>query len=247
MYTKILSYKDLTELSSKVAVYIAALSKDNIKEKGLYTMALSGGKTPGLLYETLTHSTLWWEKIHIFLVDERYVPYSDPLSNFSLVQKTLLSKISIPQHNVHPINTEISPPENAATLYADELKTFFEMRGNYPVFDLILLGIGEDGHTASLFPGRKHSEAENVLVKAVGPAPIDPKVPRITLTLGVINNAANIAFLVSGKNKAAIVKRVVEEKDTTLPAAMVKPHSGNLLFFLDKPASSKLSNTIKIF
>jgi 6-phosphogluconolactonase len=180
----------------------------------------------------------------MFLVDERCVPFSDDDSNYGIIRSLLIEGLNIPEGNIHAIKADGLSPSKAAEAYEAELKDFFSLKGEeVPVFDFIGLGIGADGHTASLFPGSPEAEEPLVPEKnriAVAVRREDIKHPRISLTLTVINNAANVVFIVTGKNKAAIVKRVAEERDQGFPASRVEPLNGTLTFVLDADAASML-------
>ncbi|MCL4476897.1 MAG: 6-phosphogluconolactonase [Nitrospirae bacterium] len=215
----------------------SAISSSAIEKKGYFTAALSGGKTPVGFYEHLsTVRGLPWDKTHIFVVDERFVPPESPDSNYGMLRKTLLSRISLPTKNIHPIATVEPSVIVSAEKYKKELKSLFNSsEGVLPEFDLVLLGVGEDGHTASLFPGTEAlKERERLVVPVMlGTALHD----RITLTLPVINHALNIFFLVSGRRKRAVMRKLRNGHDMTLPAAMVKPEKGTLTFLMDREAA----------
>jgi 6-phosphogluconolactonase len=211
----------------------------SIAERGRFTVALSGGKTPGDFFRRLAvKDDLPWENTHIFQVDERFVSPIDRESNMFLIRETLTKGASIPSENIHPITTEGITPEESAKEYEQELRRFFH-NNTLPRFDLLMLGIGDDGHTASLFPGSSSLHERNRLV-----VPVDAKSPpreRISLTLPVINNARSVVFLTTGKRKAPVMKEILEEKDCSLPAAQVRPVKGSLLFVLDEGAAALLS------
>lgn len=217
------------------------ISEKAIKGKGYFSVALSGGRTPEFLYKKLSNKrTLPWNKTHVFLTDERYVPYEDEENNLHMINNTLLTRVSIPKKNVHPISTSEVTPLESAEKYEEDLISFFRTAETaLPKFDLILLGIGEDGHTASLFP--ETPSLKEIRHFAVTVSPKDKtKKDRITITFPVINMAKNIVFLVTGGNKAKIVKDVIEGKNNLLPAAMVEPEKGKLFFLLDESAGSLL-------
>ncbi len=207
-----------------------------VKERGRFIAALSGGKTPVGFYRHLAGlKGLPWDKTHIFLVDERFVPPSDADSNYRMIRETLLSKIPIAPRNVHPVSTTGLSPEISAEQYEEELKILFGLStAEIPEFDIILLGVGEDGHTASLFPGSELLKEEKRLAASVRLTP--GLHDRITLTLPVLNAARNVFFLVTGKNKTGVLKRLIDEKDRTLPASMVQPVKGSLFLVMDKEA-----------
>ena len=211
-------------------------------ERGRMNVALSGGRTPAGLYGALARAadTGNWRNIHIFLVDERFVPPTDKGSNYRMIRERMLSLVPVPDGNVHPVLTNGLSPDEAAKAYESELNTHFGLRpGELPRFDLITLGLGEDGHTASLFPGSP-AAGEGRLVIPVTPA--DAPHDRITLTLPVINNGRCILFLVLGKGKAGVLKAVLEERDPDLPSSGVKPAEGRLFFLADREAGGLLSS-----
>jgi 6-phosphogluconolactonase len=213
-----------------------------LSERDYAAIGLSGGRTPERLYTLLAQgyaTALPWEKVHLFLVDERFVGRTDEQSNYRMIKETLLSGARIPMANIHDVKTEVQDPSVAAEKYEDELIRFFGLHGNEPPrFDLVLLGIGEDGHTASLFPGSRVLVDRAHLVRAV--MPLKDRTARITITLKVINAARNVVFLVSGRSKAQAIKRLVVERDETLPAGMVRPRAGEALLLCDREAASML-------
>jgi 6-phosphogluconolactonase len=230
------------DISSFIIETWREISQEAIERKGAFSAALSGGKTPVDFYRKLSgvKEMLPWHKTHIFLVDERFVPLEHRDSNYRILKETLLDHIPIPQRNIHPIPTGRSTPQVSAMAYEGDLKKFFRVsKGQFSEFDLLLLGIGEDGHTASLFPGTPVLDDPIHLA-----APVflnETKHHRITLTLPVINNAKHILFLVTGKNKAPVLRKIIEEEDASLPASMVHPNKGKLIFVIDREASSQLS------
>jgi 6-phosphogluconolactonase len=237
---------DLEALSLNAAEIFIDLSRRCIASKEKFIVAVSGGSTPIRLY-TLLGSDMYshqvdWRRLHFFWVDERFVPPSHKDSNYRLLHDYLLSKISIPQENLHPVKTNLPSPQVAASKYEEEIKNSFRLAGgSLPAFDLILLGIGEDGHTASLFPDNEVlKETKHLAVSAIDSKHIHH---RISLTLPVINGAKTVVFLVSGKNKADVAKKVLVEKDHSLPASLVNPEKGNLVFLIDKEAALYLKNT----
>ncbi len=206
-------------------------------KKAFFVAALSGGKTPVGFYRHLSSvEGLEWGRTHLFLVDERFVPPESAESNYGMLRETLLSRIPLPSGNVHPMVTDISSIGASAKRYEEELRLFFELtEDGVPSFDLVLLGVGEDGHTASLFPGTEALREKRRLVIPVklGAALHD----RITLTLPVINSAQNIFFLVSGRRKRVVMRKLRQGHDRTLPAAMVVPERGKLFFLMDEEAA----------
>ncbi len=217
-------------------------SQGAITHQGCFAAALSGGHTPVGLYTEIARigGAVDWKKIHIFLADERLVPHKDSRSNFGMIEKTLLDAVSIPAGNVHPVPVDQRDPLVSARMYEDDIRAFLHTApGDMPRFDLVLLGIGEDGHTASLFPGTSllndTTHAVGAVAEAIG------RTGRVTLTLPAINNASEVVFLVTGKGKAPIVKRVVEQRDSRLPASLVAPAKGRLSFLCDSDAASALA------
>jgi 6-phosphogluconolactonase len=200
-----------------------------------FSLALSGGTTPQRFYRLLAEepyrSRIPWRNVHVFLVDERHVPHDHPDSNYRMIREAMLDHVPIPASNIHPMPTEDSP-DDCATRYESELNEFF---GNAtPQFDVMILGMGPDGHTASLFPGREL--ATNMLVSAVYDSPKPPPT-RLTLTLPVINQSRSVMFLATGTDKAdALSKIFLEGTQSGLPAAMVRPTEGTLLWLADHAA-----------
>jgi 6-phosphogluconolactonase len=218
------------------------ISREGIDRRGCFTVGLSGGRTPIIFYQKLAEwdNKSSWERTQVFLVDERFVSFDDKDSNYKMLKETLLGKIPIPQENIHPIPTGKGSLEDSAREYEKGLVRFFEVsKGQYPTFNLILLGIGEDGHTASLFPGSKALSERRRLTAAV--VLDEMRHDRITVTLPVINHAEHVIFFVRGENKAPVLKKILAGEDPSLPASMVQPRSGNLLFVIDREASSQLS------
>jgi 6-phosphogluconolactonase len=213
-----------------------------MEKKGRFAAALSGGKTPRdffMLLSQIRESQLW-RGTHIFLVDERCVALDSPDSNYGLIRSSLLSRIPLPAQNVHPVPVDPDDSSTSAKKYEEELRYFFRLSpGALPDFDLIHLGMGPDGHTASLFPGSAALEETERL--SVGVLLDGDRHNRITLTFPAINNAENIMMLVTGKEKARVVKQVIEEEDESLPAARVRPR-GRLLYVLDKEAAAELED-----
>ena len=201
------NYEDFRE---KVTQEILILSNEKIETQGKLTIVLSGGSTPRGIYQCMASTSYRnkfnWEKIHFFWGDERWVPPEDQKSNYRMVSEALLTKVKIPSKNIHPIPTKNGDIEGLARLYEESIRDFFKLKkGDFPCFDLILLGIGLDGHTASLFPGNPALLVKDRLAIAVSQRGISEQ--RITLTLPVINYAHMIFFLVSGDEKADIVQK----------------------------------------
>ncbi len=208
-----------------------------IVENGLCNIALSGGNTPGGVFSLLASSPyrdrVDWNKLHVFWGDERMVPPEHNDSNFKMARETLLDHVAIPDDNVHRIRGEIAP-EQAAENYAALLNNHFKT--GLPRFDIILLGLGEDGHTASLFPGTDVVEERERYVVAVFVPKLDSW--RVTLALPVLSAAREIYFLVSGRSKSDIIQRIMSMKEPSkeFPATMVDPDNGELHWMLDSEA-----------
>ena len=220
------------------------LALESIAKNNRFTVALSGGKTPVEFYCKLSGLRDFdlWQKTHIFLTDERYVSFDDPASNFGMIRKNILNYISIPDENIHPVGTYHQDIDLSAKQYENHLNQFFQTEENgLPAFDLILLGVGEDGHVASLFPYDKGVDEVKRLVINVDCEHLDTK--RISLTFPVINNARFLIFLVTGEKKSEIIKKIIEKKkeDIDFPALKVNPVNGEILFLLDSKASRQLS------
>jgi 6-phosphogluconolactonase len=231
MKPEIRCFQHLSDLSRAAAEYICEIAEGAIKERGIFTFVLSGGTTPRLLY---------WQHTHLFWGDERFLPSDHPDSNFSLAFKSLISKVDIPPANINRIPTEIDSAQAAAEGYEKTLRKFFppavgSEEGRYfPSFDLVLLGLGQDGHTASLFPGEAALEERDRWVVAVEGSSASPPVPRITLTLPVINEAKCVLFLASGSNKLKVLQEILNNPHSAIyPAAHVRP-AGKLLWFIDE-------------
>ncbi len=241
--SEILIFKDTGQLSNFVIEKWMELSEKSIKNKGHFTVALSGGETPITLYQNLVHfnDVLPWENTDMFQVDERFVPHKDRESNYHMLNQTLLRHIRLPKKNIHPIPVKENTPQDSAIKYATGLTSYFKLEeGEFPKFNLILLGIGEDGHTASLFPDTPSLKETGLIAVAVLP-PDTSKQERVSLTLPVINNADNIFFLISGRSKAKVVNEILKKRNTSLPAALVRPKEGKLFFLMDKEAGALIS------
>ncbi len=202
------------------------------KQGSPYSLVVAGGSTPKPLYQSLAKEDLDWSTIHIFWGDERYVPPTDPQSNEGMVRQAWLNQVNFPETNIHPMPTSFPTAPEAAESYQGHLEEFFALKPpELPVFDLVLLGMGDDGHTASLFPG---TEALTVTDRWVTVGQKDDQ-PRLTLTYPIINNARQILFLVSGANKNPALKAVhAPTGDSNLyPARLIQ---GNVLWLIDRAA-----------
>ncbi len=218
------------------------LYRQALSRKEFFTLLLSGGRTPEAIYSDLANpaiqSKIDWSRIHLFWGDERFVPSNHPESNYGTVKNLLISKIKIPPSNVHPIQTEGLTPREALEKYQEDLRVFFKIGEDaFPRFDLIFLGVGEDGHTASLFPEIPELSEKRRWVVSTYVEKL--KSQRITLTLPVLNQGENILVLAAGKKKAEVLKKVFKpEGPPFLPIQQIHPVSGKLTFLLDQAAAS---------
>lgn len=235
-------FNSLDELSAGCAKTILETALKYVSEKKLFTIAVSGGTTPIKLFSILAAKPFFyefpWNKTHVFWVDERFVPESAPESNYGTGNETLFSKVPVPSENIHPVKTENIPADTAAVLYEKELKLFFNPKpGTVPSIDLVLLGMGSDGHTASLFPYTPSLDEKIKWVMDVPPpATAKPAVPRITLTYPLINNAKNIFFLVGGDERRKLAETFLNSNIHDFhkyPAAGING-DGNLTWFISR-------------
>jgi 6-phosphogluconolactonase len=246
-------FANLEQLGQAAAAYVAELAAEAITDRGRFTIALSGGSLPQLLGPALAHQATDWSAWHVFWADERCVPLTHPDSNYFLAQQYLFDHASIPPGHIHTPDTSLDPAQTA-TAYQTMLAQLFAVKPPtpqpddplleppappvLPQFDLILLGLGEDGHTASLFPGHALLQETEHWVAPIFDSPKPPP-RRITLTLPVLNNARQVAFITAGAAKAAILPQVFEP-GSTLPAHLVRPTSGHLHWFVDEAAAAQL-------
>jgi 6-phosphogluconolactonase len=238
---------DLCHAAAEEFVRVGRLA---IGAQGRFSVALSGGSTPKNLYSLLAsnYAEFPWSRTFLFFGDERHVPPTDPESNYRMVSESLLSKISIPASNVFRVQAENPDAAAAAADYEAQLRTFFELKpAQFPRFDLILLGMGPDGHTASLFPDSEGLKEQSKLVIANWVEKF--KTHRISFTFPVLNRAAEVIFLASGADKAEMLRQVLEGKapegknTPPFPAQQVQPQDGTLLWMLDDEAASKLTRS----
>jgi len=233
------------DLFQAAADEVIRAATDAVVQRGRFTIALSGGSTPRSMYTLIAanaSASLPWDRMFFFFGDERHVPPDDAESNYRMARETLLSKVAIPPANVFRIPAENPDASAAAEDYEETLRRFFTLApGEFPRFDLILLGIGPDGHTASLFPETAALQEKSRLVVANWVEKMNTS--RITLTLPVLNAARSIAFLVSGIDKAAALHEVLEGNAPAemYPSKLVQPRPGKLIWFVDRAAASQLS------
>jgi len=241
---KIAQFHSLEELIQAAADLFIRVGVEAINTSGRFSVVLSGGNTPQPLYRILAGETadhLDWNKIHFFWGDERPVPPDHQDSNFKQAHHSLLRPLGIKEENIHRIQAELPPPD-AARLYEEEILDWFQ--GNPPAFDLILLGMGSDGHTASLFPKTALVSGDPAQQQRLVAANWVPQLDswRISFTPSLINRGRNVLFLVNGKNKAAPLAKVLEgsRDPVNFPSQLIKPMDGNLYWFLDREAGVDL-------
>jgi len=244
--SKIIIKNDPVHLAKIAADIFTATAGNSISNRGHFVVAVSGGSTPRRMYRMLSEKphglSPSWSKTYIFWVDERCVPERNPASNYGAAKRDFLDKVPIPEAQVYPMPGRLSPEEGAQK-YQKMIIEFFHLADNqFPDFDLIFLGMGADGHTASLFPGQDAlDEMERLIVATKGS---EPNVNRLTMTLPVLNRARKIVFLISGREKAASLKAVFENKKIQLPAQRIQPLNGELIWLLDRESASLLSGDI---
>jgi 6-phosphogluconolactonase len=230
------------EMAESFASDLTGLITESTKKKKLFTLALSGGNTPGLLFSVISDhfsGSAPWERVHFFWGDERCVPPDDPESNYGMARRKLFDKIGVPQGNIHRIKGEEDPGKEAAR-YSGEILENTINRNQLPAFDMIILGLGEDGHTASIFPGQDYLlNSGKVCEVAFHPGTMQK---RITITGKTINNAGHVVFLVTGKNKAGIIDKIINKNPEAgfFPASSISPLNGDLQWYMDKEAGSLL-------
>jgi 6-phosphogluconolactonase len=233
---------DAEDVARAVAARFAELARESVSERGAFSVALAGGTTPRRVYELLAgeefRGRVPWEGVHVFFGDERAVPPDHADSNYRMAHEALLSKVPIPARNVHRMRGEGDAAANAS-LYEDELRGFFG-DAEWPRLDLVMLGMGDDGHTASLFPGTKALEERRAWAVANWVEKLDAW--RVTLTAPAINHARRVFFVVTGAGKAARLAEILKgERDPSrLPSQLVEPSDGALEWFVDRAAAASL-------
>lgn len=251
MSSAVMVLKDSDDLAVHAADLIIQIAQNAIRVRGRAMLALAGGSTPKKTYSVLAEpdrrGRLDWAHAYLFFGDERFVRPDDPSSNFAMVQRTLLEPASVPAGHVFPVPTHLGTAAAAAEAYAATLTRAFGIGGSCdpPQFDLILLGLGDDGHTASLFPGAASLRVTDRWAVASPPGTLPPPVERVTLTFPVLNAAREILFLVSGQNKAEVLHDVLESQPRReeRPAACVCPVDGTVTWLVDEAAASRLTRS----
>lgn len=240
---KILVFDDAGGVARAAADRFVEVAQAAIAERGRFSVALAGGSTPRRTYELLATSEyrtrISWGSVHIFFGDERCVPPTDAESNYRMAREAMIELLPIPSQNIHRMAGEGDPAEGAR-LYEQELRTYFDGAAAWPRFDLVLLGMGEDGHTASLFPGTPALAERQAWVVANRVEKLS--LFRITLTAPAINHAAHILFMVTGAGKAERLSEVIHgpRDPQRLPAQMIQPGDGSLTWLVDKAAAASL-------
>jgi 6-phosphogluconolactonase len=231
---------DARNLAEEAAAFVRQRIKEGLKARPRFSLVLSGGNTPRMTYRRLASSegSIDWSKVDIFWGDERCVPHDHPDSNFRMARETLLSKLPVPAENIHPMGCDPTP-EDGARSYEAELHQLFP-KASRPRFDLVLLGLGGDGHTASLFPGTRALTETHHWVAANWVEKLDTW--RLTLTLPVLNAARTIAFLVEGSGKASILRAVREGPAGRYPAQLIRPSGGEVHWFVDRDSGADLGH-----
>jgi 6-phosphogluconolactonase len=242
---------DGAAIAKRAAQEFVQAAASAVREKGIFKVALAGGSTPKALYNLLAtdpslHSQVPWDKMHLFFGDERHVGPEHPDSNFRMARESMISKVPLKPDQVTRIKGEYPDAEQGALEYEKELRDNFKLRdGEYPRFDLLLAGMGNEGHTLSLFPGTKalHANGRVVMRNWVGKLYTE----RITLTVPAASNAARIMFMVTGADKALALKAVLEGpyEPEQLPAQFLQPKNGKLLWLVDTAAGGMLSTGIR--
>jgi 6-phosphogluconolactonase len=241
--------KDADALATQAAERIIQAAAQAIEERGRFMVALAGGSTPEKTYTLLAQPAclprIDWGKTYLFFGDERFVPPDDPRSNYGMVRRTLLASVPVPADHLFPVPTDRDTADACASAYAGILRAVFGATDprRPPRFDLILLGLGDDGHTASLFPHAASLAVEDRWVVASPPGTLPPPIDRITLTFPVLNAAREVIFLVSGEKKAAVLQELLEGLPSReqRPASGVHPDDGALIWLIDEAAAQRLT------
>lgn len=234
--------KNIDELAEHVARWIVVLAKETLQKSDRFTIALSGGSTPLKLHKLLAASPhkeeIDWSKVHVFWGDERAVPFEDSRNNAKMAYNTLLNFVDVPAEQIHVMRTDIDPVESAIE-YEKMLHRYFD--GTPHSFDLVLLGMGDDGHTLSLFPGTPIVHEQTKWADAFFLAAQD--MYRITITAPITNKAAHVAFMAAGNGKAQTLKAVLEgpKKPDLYPSQQINPVNGELHWFIDEAAAAALT------
>lgn len=248
MKLEIRIFKDLEKLSKDAATLFIEKAVDSIAKRGHFVVALNGGSTPTRLFSMLASDykdKVDWHNVHVFWGDERCVPPEDPGSSYGQAKGLLLRHVPIPEANIHRVRGELSPAE-ASKEYSDILREFANLPLYFPRFDLVYLGMGEDGHTASLFPGSPVEVTEPTV--PVTAQYQDRPANRVSLTPVVFNQARTVAFMATGEKKAVTLAEVLSDRynPALYPAQRINPREGDLIWLVDEDAASKLPKELKV-
>ena len=241
--TQVNIYANRDELSAALSAHVVHLAAMATAEQGRFCVAFSGGSLMSMISPALSSNPLRdsvdWSIWHVFWADERWVPWSSPESNYGLAKRRFFNRVNIPDEQIHAADVSHSPSETAKTYESTLAEVFKPGAGQVPRFDLMLLGVGEDGHTASLFPNHPALNENRRWVVPVVDAPKPPPI-RITMTLPVINNARQVVFVAAGPGKATILSKVLNPRvpQPELPTQLVNPSDGELQWFIDRPAAA---------
>ncbi len=241
-YPEIEIYENPNQLAEAVADLFVREAIASIEKTNRFTVALSGGSTPRLAHQLFTtekySKIIPWDAVCLFWVDDRCVPYDDPASNYGAALEDFISKVKIPKTQVYPMPTTIEPQTGAMEYEKELLSAFVCRAGDIPSFDCIFLGVGTDGHTASLFPGQQELwEPERLIIAVCGG---NPHVDRLTMTLPVINRAKHIVISVSGQAKAKTIEEIFAQPEKNYPIQNIKPAYGRVSWLIDKDAAGLL-------
>jgi 6-phosphogluconolactonase len=235
--------KDQSELADASARDFVRVMQEAVSKRGKATVALSGGHTPQILYDRVLQPDLKnsvdWSKVHFFVGDERTVPAESDQSNFGNAERLFLSKLNLPAGNLHPTKGQDLNPEKSAADYENEIRSFFQLKeGEFAQFDMIHLGMGPDGHCASLFPGTKALSEEKRMVVANHVDKLNTD--RITFTFRMINSSHNVMFMLEGAEKSAVLAEALQSTTQAYPVQKIKPENGRLDWFIDQSAAKDL-------
>ena len=226
-------------LSRAAASAFVASAQETLSKRASFAVALAGGSTPKTMYALLAsefRNALEWNQVHFFWTDERFVPPDHSESNYRMACETILRPLRLPPGNIHPPDTSSSDPRDSARRYEDVIRAFFG--SELPSFDWVLLGMGEDGHVASLFPGSSALRETKRMVIAITDSPTPPPV-RLTMTLPLLNAAREIHFLVSGRRKRGAFSKILAQEDDHLPARRIRPTGGTVDWWVDDEAARR--------
>jgi 6-phosphogluconolactonase len=242
MKPEIIILKDFDQVARQGASLLARWAVDVLRNRDFFSLAISGGSTPRPMHRMLAEapyrSMIPWQRLHLFWVDERCVPVEDPASNYGTARKDFLDQGLLRSDHVHPMPRDVDAGEGALAYEKEMFRVFGLKRGEVPSLDMVFLGMGKDGHIASLFPGDKALDVQDRIVAAVRGG--EPDLPRLTLTLPVLNRAREIVFMVTGREKCPMVRTIVAGGSEGLPAQRIQSGKGHVTWLLDRGAASML-------